>query len=555
MVRKLFLKALILMIVVFTTSSCLEFAHTNLSNNDNGGGNNNSGGNNNNGGNNGGENNNSPDIYPPGIGEVDLSQLNSSAPVIVSWDPSFDYGTPLNKLKYKLVKSLDASTINTLQKADSITGDDLIMDWTANTTSYSVSGLLPETTYYFAVLVKDETGNKAIYTKMKHPIWKTVGSSGFSDGQAEYTSLAIDSNNTPYVAYTDYENSYKATVQKFNGTSWEIVGSAGFSDGQVDYISLAIDSNNTPYVAYRNDTNSYKATVQKFNGTSWEIVGSAGFSGGGANYISLAIDSNNTPYVAYQDCENSCKTTVQKFNSTSWEVVGSAEFSDGEVAYTSLAIDSSNIPYVAYTDYANSGKTTVQKFNGTSWEAVGAPGFSDDAVNYTSLAIDSNGTPYVAYQSAANSYVTVKTLLAIHYTTRVIDATPPVGSGVYFSQASGFDPVSISWDPATDNITPQIELKYKLVNSLTAPIDTIAKAENSNILMDWSENTLSFDASDLLPNTTYYFAVLVKDIDGNKDLYSYIQWPNVDNPGFSRTPAYCISLAIDSNGTPYVAYQ
>jgi len=47
---------------------------------------------------------------------------------------------------------------------------------------------------------------------------------------------------------------------KFDGTSWVLYGNQGFSDGGADYISLAI-YNGTPYVAYKDEANSSKATV------------------------------------------------------------------------------------------------------------------------------------------------------------------------------------------------------------------------------------------------------------------------------------------------------
>ncbi len=39
---------------------------------------------------------------------------------------------------------------------------------------------------------------------------------------------------------------------------------AGFSAEEVYHVSLAIDSNNVPYVAYEDAYNSYKVTVMKF---------------------------------------------------------------------------------------------------------------------------------------------------------------------------------------------------------------------------------------------------------------------------------------------------
>ena len=53
---------------------------------------------------------------------------------------------------------------------------------------------------------------------------------------------------------------------------WKDVGSPGFSSGKVDRPHLAIDSNNTPYVAYRDEVNSNKATVMKYDGSSYQTI-------------------------------------------------------------------------------------------------------------------------------------------------------------------------------------------------------------------------------------------------------------------------------------------
>jgi hypothetical protein len=91
--------------------------------------------------------------------------------------------------------------------------------------------------------------------------WQTVGTAGF--GLAWYTSLAMDSSDTPYVAYMDFGNSQKATVMKYVGGWWQTVDIAGFSTGSVAYTSLAIDATGTPYVAYEDAGNGSKATVMK----------------------------------------------------------------------------------------------------------------------------------------------------------------------------------------------------------------------------------------------------------------------------------------------------
>ncbi|MGX9728877.1 MAG: thrombospondin type 3 repeat-containing protein [Candidatus Electronema sp. VV] len=198
--------------------------------------------------------------------------------------------------------------------------------------------------------------------------WEQVGQAGFSAvGVTMFTSLALDSGGTPYVAYQDWGNSGKASVMKFNSatSSWVQVGPAGFSAGGAagqTSLGLALDSSSTPYIAYQDGANSNKASVMKFDGTNLVQVGPAGFSASEAYYISLALDSGGTPYVAYQDVANSDKASVMKFDGTNWVQVGPAGFSADIAIYTRLALDSGGTPYVAYQDLANSDKASVMKF-------------------------------------------------------------------------------------------------------------------------------------------------------------------------------------------------
>ena len=193
--------------------------------------------------------------------------------------------------------------------------------------------------------------------------WGKVGSTGFSAGKADYTSLAFAPDGSLTVAYEDASTSdNKVTVMKFTGTSWANVGSARFSAGEALYVSLAVAQDGTPMVAYRDYGNSSKATVMKFNGSDWVNVGSPGFSAGNMGYTSLAFAPDGSPTVAYQDGGHISKATVMKFDGTNWVNVGSAGFSAaGQVYYTSLAFAPDGSPYVAYSDSGNSYKAMVMK--------------------------------------------------------------------------------------------------------------------------------------------------------------------------------------------------
>ncbi len=106
----------------------------------------------------------SADTTPPTVGSgISFSGTSSSA-TSMSWGAASDGVTATANLQYKLVKASASSAIDSVVKANAITGADLALDWTANALSQSVTGLSASTTYWFAVLVRDAAGNMAIYT-------------------------------------------------------------------------------------------------------------------------------------------------------------------------------------------------------------------------------------------------------------------------------------------------------------------------------------------------------------------------------------------------------
>ena len=339
-------------------------------------------------------------------------------------------------------------------------------------------------------------------------LWQNVGPVGISQWRAGYISLAIDGSNIPFVAYTDDANGDKATLQEFNpaNNAWEAVGSAGFSVGPAYYISLALDGGGIPYVAFHDYSRSRKATVMKYNaGTdSWDLVGTRGFSAGEARYVSLALDTNAIPYVAYQDDPNGDEATVMKYNAgtDSWDVVGAAGFSAGRAEYLSIALDGSDTPYVAYRDFDSANNATVMMYNtGTgNWDVVGAAGFASGSVNYTSLALDGSDTPYVAYQDGGN--LGRATVMKYNSGTNTWE---PLG-------AAGFSAGSISY------------------------------------------TSLEFDNGDN-PYVAYRDGGNANKATLMKYNSAASAWENVGSAGFSTGIASYVSLGLDGNNMPYVAYR
>lgn len=295
--------------------------------------------------------------------------------------------------------------------------------------------------------------------------WQTVGpNGGMVNSSSDYSSIAVDTNNVTYVAYSSLANSSKLHVKKFDGTDWIDVGNV-ISTGSAIYCNVAVSRNNIPYVVYRDGTaGNSKLTVKQFDGTDWVLVGTQNFTPGNSAKPSIAFAPDNTPYVAFTDFAGSAngKATVMKFDGTSWSIVGTY-VSSGSSSYPEVRIASDGTPYcafidaglgglpvvkkfennawvaiatsvsasvsknlsfqlnamdqpvVSFTDVVNSNRLTVRTFDGTNWNAIGTAGFSPSAVggtgavySFSSLVIDKTGRPIVAYADAdSNDRVTV----------------------------------------------------------------------------------------------------------------------------------------------------
>ena len=262
----------------------------------------------------------------------------------------------------------------------------------------------------YVAFADTKIGQKATVKNWNGNSWTTVGTPGFSEGGVAGISIDFDNAGTPFIAYSerDAETGSKATVKKWNGTAWTTVGLAGISEGQVAFTSMVIDGNGVPYIAYLDVTNDSKATVKKWNGVNWINVGIPGFSAGSALYLSMALDKNDIPFVVYSDGNKGNAATVMKCEGNTWTTVGIAGFSAGYARYTSIAIDANGSPYVTFQDGANNGWATAKKWDGSNWLNVGSPGFSEEIAVLTSIKVDVSGNPYVLYLVGASSRPTVR---------------------------------------------------------------------------------------------------------------------------------------------------
>ncbi|MDQ3231231.1 MAG: DUF1554 domain-containing protein [Pseudobdellovibrionaceae bacterium] len=96
-------------------------------------------------------------VYTLAAGTITATSL------VLSWEKAVDDATSQTKIKYKVVQSA-TDNISTLETA--LANGSTIMDWTADVSSFAVTGLTAETTYYFNVLIEDESKKARAYTKL-----------------------------------------------------------------------------------------------------------------------------------------------------------------------------------------------------------------------------------------------------------------------------------------------------------------------------------------------------------------------------------------------------
>lgn len=108
----------------------------------------------------------SDDTTAPSIGAAATFSDITATSMTVSWGAATDGVTAAADLQYKVVY-LDTNSVTTVADAEQY--GTVALDWTADAQSASIPGiavtaLTRSTRYFVAVLVKDATGNKSIYT-------------------------------------------------------------------------------------------------------------------------------------------------------------------------------------------------------------------------------------------------------------------------------------------------------------------------------------------------------------------------------------------------------
>ncbi len=346
--------------------------------------------------------------------------------------------------------------------------------------------------------------------------WQTVGESGFSDGNANFMSMALY-QDTPYISFKDYANDDKATVMKYNGTAWAPVGGKGVSDEPVaGDTKIAFGSDGTPYLAYSvsvavGESESYFPKVIRFNGSEWESLGDPHSTFPTyelSSPMSFAVHDDK-PYIACQNWVEENGLTVGKanvicFSGTEWENVGQADFSGDKGAYEmDLAFDNDGAPCVCFCDMDDLAYADFMKLNTSNdtWELT-ADEFSDYSIWKLDLEFDGSGTPCVVFMDDYIDYSEKATVMKDDGTGWAVVGDPR------FSPAAAGNPLL-----AFNGDVPYV--------SFISSFEDVAAEDN--------------------------YRIAVMKFDGQN-------WVHVGEEKFADYPCESYSMAIDSSGVVYVGF-
>ncbi|MGD9127442.1 MAG: PEP-CTERM sorting domain-containing protein [Planctomycetia bacterium] len=173
--------------------------------------------------------------------------------------------------------------------------------------------------------------------------WSVAAVDGASENVGTCTSITVDDSNHPHIGYAQLASSGGNLKYATNdGSSWS-TAVVNYSTYVSNNSSIALDANGNPCIAFGDVSGSSKLKYASNNGSSWivETVDSAAYGG-----CSLLFDDMGTPHISYRDYTNELAYATYDGSAWSLETVSSGNV----VSPTSLALSEDGMLHVAYYD-------------------------------------------------------------------------------------------------------------------------------------------------------------------------------------------------------------
>ncbi|MCX6746223.1 MAG: hypothetical protein NTX00_04395 [Candidatus Parcubacteria bacterium] len=216
----------------------------------------------------------------------------------------------------------------------------------------------------------DAGGNKDLrFVKWSGSAWTKMDGTSGTDNIKDHDSIAgnqnfqLDSNNFPYVTWTEYSYStgnHTIYTSKWSGSAWtKMDGTSGediFSIGDSYNSLIQLDSADHPFVLWI--AGGLDLYITKWSGTDWlKMDDTSGYdvihNDAGFGYPFLKLDSNGRPNISW----SSSDMYFTKWSGTDWVKMDGTPGMDnitntGTASVYLMALDSSNNPNFSGLDYS-----------------------------------------------------------------------------------------------------------------------------------------------------------------------------------------------------------
>jgi hypothetical protein len=465
-----------------------------------------------------------PDTTAPTPGNSGLiTALTSSSSITLGWTKGTDDVSQQAALAYEVRRSTVAN-IDTVANAEA--NGVIVKAYTNDINAFVAGGLTPGTTYFFNVIVKDQAGNKSSYS-MRSAATPTPDTTAPTPGNTGLIT-AVTSSNSITLGWT------KATdnVSSQPALAYEVRRS---TTANIDTVADA-EANGIIVKAYTNDINAFVVTGLTPGTTYFFNVIVKDEAGNKSTY-----SMRNTATAPVLDTSAPTPGTGGQINASpnaSGVTLTWAKATDNVSAASALKYEvrmssTSNIDGVA-TAEANG---TVVKAYTNDIDTFTVNNLQSGTMYYFNIIVMDEASNKAAYvmrsttttgkkpspaqtnnNNGRRKGATTPTELAA-----LNDSTAPIPGASGLITVSGVSSTGLTlvWSMATDNVSSQAALQYKVLRSQRENLNNLGEAEtNGTVLIDFTPNLNSFVVRNLTNASSYYYTVVVKDEGGNKALYA-----------------------------------